>query len=259
MKISVSGLKLFKACRRAYELKYIENLYPVANAPALEIGSSYHEKIEELYKNGCVEFGKTKEDAMAWAYAKFIYPKFKVDCVEKWVEKPLVTGDTLIGRVDGIAADGRIVEHKTTSGEITDEYEYNLQWDEQLLAYMLATGSRKAWYTICRKPTIRLKNGESEDEFFDRMIAWYDEDTDSKIRLLDIERTDAEVEEFERDLCRMAKEIDEARISQNYYRNTANCMCWGRRCEYAPVCLNYNPEQDYIGFDRRERYADTQD
>lgn len=259
MKISISGLKLFKACRRAYQLKYIENLYPVTTAPALATGSSYHEKIESMYRVGMmVNPDYSKESAMAAAYAKYIYPKFDVDptAVEKWFGYDLPTGDTLVGRVDGIAEDGCIVEHKTTAGEITEEYEFNLQWDEQILAYMLATGSRKVWYTVCRKPTIRQKKGETEQEFFERMVAWYDEDTDSKIRVLQIERTDDEVAEFERELCRMIQEIEAAQGSQNYYRNTMHCTCWGRRCEYSPVCLHYDPEQEYVEFERRERYAD---
>ena len=253
MKISISGLKLFKACRRAYELKYIEGLTPVTTAPALAVGSSYHEKIEELYKTGDVDVSDlSKESAMALAYRKYVYPNFTVKAAEEWFEKPLLTGNCLIGRIDGIAEDGCIVEHKTTSGEITEEYEFNLQWDEQILAYMLATGSRKVWYTVCRKPTIKQKKGESEEEFFDRMVAWYDEDTESKIRVLEIERTDDEIAEFERELCRMTEEIDHTRASQNYYRNTAHCTCWGRRCEYSSVCLHYDPEQEYVEFSRRE-------
>ena len=257
MRISISGLKLFKACRRAYELRYIEGLYPVATPTALTVGGSYHEKIEELYKTGELDTSDlSKESAMAVAYQKYVYPKFTVKAVEEWFEKPLLTGDTLIGRLDGLAEDGSIVEHKTTSGEITEEYEFNLQWDEQILAYMLATGSRKVWYTVCRKPTIRQKKGESEQEFFDRMVSWYDEDTESKIRVLEIERTDEEVEDFGRDLCKMVEEINSAQASQNYYRNTMHCTCWGRRCDYSPVCLHYDPEQEYVEFDRRERYAD---
>lgn len=254
MKISISGLKLFKACRRAYELKHIEGLSPVATAPALALGSSYHERIEQLYNEGGFDPSDfSREAAMATAYRKYIFPKFKVETAEKWFERELPTGDTLVGRIDGIASDGCIVEHKTTSGEITEEYEYNLQWDEQILAYMLATGSRKVWYTVCRKPTIRQKGCESDIEYFWRMVNWYDDDTEHKIRVLEIERTDAEVAEFERELCRMIQEIDLARANQNYYRNTCNCNVWGRRCEYAPVCLHYDPEQEYVEFTRRDK------
>ncbi len=249
---SISGIKLFKACRRAYELKYIYGLEPVAVADSLETGISYHSMIEQLYKEGDflnVEEEYSKEQAMAVAYKKYIYPHFKVKSVENWVEYRLPYGDKLIGRVDGIAEDGSIVEHKTTSMEITEEYEYSLLWDEQLLAYMLATGTHDAWYTICRKPTIRQKKDETEEEIFHRMVKWYDDDTQSKIRLLRLHRTDKEIRAFESDLRGIILEMKQTSF---FYKNCAYCNKWGRRCEYSSICLNYDPNQEYIEFKRRE-------
>ena len=257
MRLSVSRIKAFKACRRLFELKYVEHLEPVQKAEALEMGSNYHKLLERL-NNGEKFAGNpdwaedlSKEMAMARAYEKYIYPKFKVVEAEKWFRYDLGEGDELIGCVDGLADDGHIVEHKSYGSEITEEYEYGLQWDEQILAYMLMTGMRKVWYTVCRKPTIRQKQSESEAEFFERMVAWYDEDTDSKIRLLEITRTDAEIEAFRDDLMMMA---DEMRHAGYFYRNTCHCKAWGRRCEYASVCQYYDPSQQYIEFVKGEEY-----
>ena len=162
-------------------------------------------------------------------------------------------GDKLIGIVDGIAEDGHIVEHKTTGSEITEQYEYNLMWDEQILAYMLMTGSRKVWYTICRKPTIRQKQNETDEEFFCRMVEWYDTDTESKIRLLEIERTDDEVEQFRKELETIKASMQEAIEDGNFYRNTCHCNMYGRRCEYSGICLNYDPNAEHIEFVKDER------
>lgn len=255
MQISITEVKLFKACRRAWWLRYREGLVPKATAESLVIGRTYHEKLESLYKTGAFDADDlSRESAMATAYMKYIYPSFDVIETEKWFEYVLnsLPGHvSLIGRVDGEST-GALVEHKTTSTEITEEYEYNLQWDEQLLAYMMATGYRKAWYTICRKPTIRQRKDESDEQYFERMVTWYDEDTERKIRLLQIERTDREICEFERELCNIADEMRVAWI----YRNPGSCMSYGRRCEYAPVCLNYDPDRDYIEFDRRPIHED---
>lgn len=252
MKLSISRIKLFKACRRAYELKYVEGLEPVKTADALQTGLKYHDLIEGLYSNdgdlSLYDGQYSKELAMATAYRKYIYPKFKVRACEEWRSYNLISGDTLIGRLDGIAEDGRIVEHKTTSADITEEYEYNLQWDEQMLAYMLMTGAREIYYTVCKKPTIRQKKNESDEEFFSRMVAWYDEDTETKIRVMLITRTDDEVAEFLDAVEKMAVEMR----SDHYYRNTAYCKHWGRMCDYAPVCLCYNPNEEYIGFEKKE-------
>ena len=192
---------------------------------------------------------------MVTAYKKYIYPHFKVTEAEKYVEYDLGNGDTLIGFVDGVTDNGYIVEHKTTGMDITEQYEYNLLWDEQILAYMLMTGMRKVWYTVCRKPTIRIKKNESEEEFFERMVAWYDEDTDSKIRLLEIERTDEEVEQFRQDLEVIKATIQEAVQDKNFYKNTCHCNMYGRRCEYSSICLNYQPNAEYIDFYRKEEQA----
>lgn len=255
MRLSISKIKAFKACRQLYRLKYVEMLEPIQKAEALETGSNYHKLLEELNKTGTLDGEMTKEFAMAKAYEKYIYPHFKVVEAEKYVEYDLGNGDTLIGYVDGVTDNGYIVEHKTTGMDITEQYEYNLLWDEQILAYMLMTGMRKVWYTVCRKPTIRIKKNESEEEFFERMVAWYDEDTDSKIRLLEIERTDEEIEQFRQDLEVIKATIQEAVQDKNFYKNTCHCNMYGRRCEYSSICLNYQPNAEYIDFYRKEEQA----
>lgn len=254
--ISISRIKTFKACRRAYELKYVYGLEPVEKAEPLETGLSYHQKLEELYQTGDVDFSDlSRESAMVKAYMKYIYPKFVVHSVEDWFEYRLPYGNKLVGRIDGITEDGQLVEHKTCSAEIGEDYEYGLLWDEQILAYMLATGTRKVWYTICRKPTIRQKKDETEEEFFYRMVAWYDEDTDSKIKLLRIERSDEEVQQFRNDLKAIVSEITHCK---RFYRNCMHCKLWGRRCEYSSICLNFDPNQEYIEFRKREEaYGNT--
>ena len=263
MRVSNSKIKCFKSCRRQYYLKYIEGLEPSQKSEALEIGSNYHKLVEEI-NNGnfevLVEDDYSKECAMALAYYNYIYPQFKVVEAEKRLELELDIDCTLLGFADGIADDGHIVEHKTTGSEITEQYEYNLLWDEQILMYMLMTGARKVWYTICRKPTIRQKKDETEKEFFYRMVEWYDVDTEKKIRLLEIERTDEEVEQFKKELMSIVMEMKVAEnqhrnssvITDAFYKNTCHCNMWGRRCEYSSICKDYDPEQTYIEFVHRE-------
>ena len=192
-------------------MHYVEGLSPVKPAEALGIGSTYHKLLEQLYSGELSETPEyTKERAMVEAYRKYIYPHFNVKVTEQLVNYKFDKDDYMIGYVDAIAEDGHIVEHKTTSQEITEQYEYNLLWDEQILAYMLMTGKRKVWYTVCRKPTIRQKQNESEEEFYKRMVDWYDTDTDSKIRLLELERTDEEIAEYEANLRVMLATMKEA-------------------------------------------------
>lgn len=265
MRFSISRIKAFKSCRRLFELKYLEHLEPAQKPEALEVGSNYHKLLEQLNSgvhlagNPDFDGDYSKELAMARAYEHFIYPKFHVLEAEKYLEYDLGGGDMLIGIADGIAEDNTIVEHKTTGSEITEEYEYGLQWDEQILAYMLMTGARKVWYTVCRKPTIRIKKDETDEEFFYRMLDWYEVDTDSKIRLLEITRTDAEVETFRQELDQMRETINACVANRdnnplNFYRNTCHCSMYGRRCEYSSICLHYDPELPYVEFVKGEEY-----
>lgn len=245
MKLSISQIKQFKACRRAWELRYKEGLRPVQTAESLELGKSYHELLEALEKGEELDEVYDKAHAMAKAYEKYVMPQFKVVVAEKELEKEL-GGHILHGFVDGLSDDGHIVEHKTTSMDIAEggEYEYNLLWDEQVLAYMSLSGLRKVHYTVCKKPTIRQKKDETEEQFFYRMLEWYDEDTENKIRVFTVERTDEEVAQWEQDFVIIADEMERGVI----YKNTCNCVQYGRRCEYSSVCLHYDPEQQYIEF-----------
>lgn len=253
MEVSISQIKTFKACRRAYYLRYNEHLHPVQKSDALQTGSSYHARLEALYRGEPIERDYSKASAMAEAYAKHIMPKLKVVEMEKEFSYPVSDNLTLIGRYDGIADDGNIVEHKTTGETSLESYEYDLMWDEQLLAYMLASGKRKVYYTICRKPTIRMKKDETEAEFYQRMVEWYDEDTDAKIKLLEVYRTDQEVEDFKADLLSLYPALKECEDENKCYKNTTHCHRWGTRCEYAGICLHYDRALQYCDFEKRDR------
>lgn len=251
MRVSISRVKLFKSCRRAYELKYIEGLEPIETATALETGRSYHSKLEELYKTGSFDdsdFSKTS--AMAKAYEMYVYPKFKVRAVEEWFSYGLPHGHSVVGRVDGVAENGCLVEHKTTSSNL-DEYEYSLEWDEQIPCYMLAYGTNRMMYTIIQKPTIRQKKSESDEEFYQRMVDWYAEDTDSKIRCIEVARSDESLEEFRDNLTQMCDEMERAEKEGILYKNPAYCHHWNRLCEYAQICNNYDRDMEYVNFERR--------
>lgn len=248
MRISVSRLKLFKACRRAYELRYVHGVTPITPADALVTGATYHGMIEALYKREPMPSLDSREAAMFYAYMQHIFPHMPDVRPEREFEYAVTDDITLIGRVDGLTEGGQIVEHKTTSQSV-EQYEFDLMWDEQILAYMLATDSREVLYTVCRKPTIRQRHDESAEEYAERALAWYCDDTDTKIRLLTLTRTDAEVAAYKDELIKTAREVAD---TDNYYRNTLYCTHWGRRCEYAPICLQYDPEQTYIGFERGE-------
>lgn len=250
MRLSNSGIQCFKSCRRAYELKYIEGVYPLTSPEVLERGKGYHAKIEALLKGEGFDLDDPKTDAMAIAFKKYVLPNLgKVEAVEEWFEKP-VGSHTIIGRCDGRLESGKILEHKTTSGMLDESYIMSLQNDEQILTYMWAYGVNDILYTVCKTPTIRLKQNESEDDFRFRCIDWYSDDTEHKIGTINVYRSPEEIAEFEESLKLMVDEIEHC---HNYYRVPSYCMKWGRPCEYSSICRNYDPHMDYVGFERRTK------
>lgn len=258
MNLSTSKVKCYKACRRLYFFKYIEELRAKEDADALKDGRNYHSLLEEMYSNNGefeIDMTQPKVSAMAMAYKKYIYPKFKVTKVEEWFNVPLTKTLNLVGIYDGIAEDGNLVEHKTTSGDVDEEYIYHLNWDEQILNYMYASGKNIVYYTICKKPTIRQKTNETEEEFFWRCVKWYDEDTDKKIRVLQITRSEEEIAEQRKNLVSIGREMacneckkDRERV---FYRNPSYCNQYGRRCEFESICLDYNPKLEYVNFEKK--------
>lgn len=251
MQLSISAIKLFKACRRAYELRYVYKVTPIQTSEALETGLNYHKMIEDFETTGKLPELTSKEAAMAMAYAKYIHKDMPMFVPEQWFECKIGRGKQLIGRLDGVSVDNKaVIEHKTTSVNSIDEYEYDLQLDEQLMAYLMATGFNTVYYTVCRKPMLRQKQNETAEEFSLRCFEWFSDDTYDKIRLIKVFRTDEEIEAFRDELRMIFKQVSDAEKHGLFYRNTCHCKAWGRKCEYASICLHYDPEEEYIGFEK---------
>lgn len=252
MRLSNSRIQCFKSCRRKYQLKYIEDIVPVQTAEALERGKSYHEKVEMILNGEEFTFDDPKTDAMVLAFQKHILPQIgEVEAVEEWFERQLPDGNVLVGKCDGRLADGKILEHKTTSADLDEAYIASLQNDEQILTYMWAYGVNEILYTVCKTPTIRLKKDESEDDFRQRCLEWYDTDTELKIGTINVYRDPHEIAEFGEDLEAISDEISNCK---RFYRVPSHCMKWNRPCEYMGICRNFDPQMEYIGFERRKEY-----
>lgn len=264
MKTSNSAIQTFKACRRLYELKYIYGLEPVQQAEVLTRGLSYHEGVEMLLKEWVdyhegtpsIKIDDPKVKAMVFAFNLYVIPKFcqhkiKPVATEEWFTYKTKSGHLIVGRADGRMSGNTLIEHKTTSGTIDGSYFIRLDFDEQIPTYMIAFHSNKMYYTVCQTPTIRQRKNESDEEFEQRCIEWYEENTDSKISVIEIHRTQEDLERFKDEQDAIVNEMANCKL---FYRNPSNCTKWGRMCEYASVCMDYDPNKDYIQFKRREDY-----
>ena len=250
MRQSNTSIQAYKSCRRMYQLKYIYGVEPTEKPEALERGTSYHQKVEQLLSGGTFDRDTDKTTAMADAFARHVLPHIKAVAQEEWFELPFADGEKIVGRIDARTEDGALVEHKTTSGDIDEQYWYGKQYDEQLMTYMLAYKTNRAIYTVCKVPTIRQKKGETEEEFLERCTAWYDEDPEHRIAWREIIIPQEQLDEWKVMLAETVGEIERCTL---FYRNQTYCNRWGRMCEYAPICQHYDPNETYIGFQKKER------
>ena len=139
---------------------------------------------------------------MARAFIKYILPQLpEIVDVEQEFRYRLARGIYLKGKIDAVSVDG-LIEHKTTGNYITDEYMYKVDFmNDQVSNYLIAKEeTRPVTYTVITKPTIRLKKTETLDEYIERCEAWYDEDTERKIRVFTVSRTKEELEEQRKNL-----------------------------------------------------------
>lgn len=249
MKVSQSQIACFKACRRLYELKYCYNLEPVEKPETLSRGLSYHAAVERILRHEMLDDLELepKVKAMARVFARNF--RSAVDAVERWFEYSTQSGHEVIGRMDALGTDGSVIEHKTTSGLIDGAYFQRLEFDEQIPTYMLAANTTEVIYTVCSTPTIRQKKNETAEEFEERCVEWFeDESGGKKFSIENIHRTPEQLEAFSAEQDAIITEMDECKL---YYRNPAHCMKWGRLCEYAPICNSYGPDVEAVGFKQR--------
>ena len=113
------------------------------------------------------------------------------------------------------------------------------------------------YYTVCKKPTIRQKQTETAEEYYERCCAWYGEDTDRKIRVIKVTRNEKEVKAHKIALRYIARDMEKDEKAKKpkeftFYRNCSNCTAYGRKCEYASICLDYDPKLEYVEFKKKE-------
>ena len=291
-----SEMQAFKNCRYKWHWRYRERLVPTEKITPLEFGSAVHEGLEFWFRYGKAQDAVTigverakkggldledqiKVQACLERYFE-VYPEeeFEVVDVEKEFVVPLVNPNTLFtshsfklsGKVDGLVTIGDewnkrwyILEHKTAA-DISEAYKRRILIDTQIAIYATAIGQELfqtihgAIYDVIKKPAIRMKQGETEEEFEARKAELLKK---SKTGKTTAKRQEAETPEAFLQRCREAltsdcfqrfvvelsqkdqlKILDETwKVAQDMmhptiYRNTDVCTQKGRECPYLELC-----------------------
>lgn len=242
--LTASMLGTFKRCPRRYELEYIYDLKPSEPSEALAIGSSYHANVENILRHEDYNH-EGLAGKMAEAFEKYIDWQNWYAIPEKEFRVRLSRGLYLKGRLDALTYDGLPVEHKTTGQSNMEKYIDHLAYDDQIAIYMLATQSQRAVYTIIQKPTIRQCKNETEEEYLKRISEWY---SPEHVMSVNVVRTAGELEAKREEIIYLSKQIRQTKM---FWRNPNTCAITS--CPYASICLNYEPDMQLVGYERKNK------
>lgn len=158
------------------------------------------------------------------------------------IEKFPLESYRFVGKADGIVkrkSDGKyfILEHKTAA-IVDDDYIAQKQIDSQTMTYAhylsesMGIEISGAIHDILTKQKIRLKKGETEDEFCQRLI---DDVTEDNFTRIVIEFDKQELSHFVIDLNHATSDLCHC---DSYYKCTGQCIGRYGACEYLPLCRN---------------------
>lgn len=144
------------------------------------------------------------------------------------------------GKVDGILkrkSDGKyfILEHKTASA-INDDFMMQKDIDSQTMTYAVAIQKAMdieisgAIHDILKKQQIRLKKGETEENFCQRLIDSVD---DTNFIRIVVDFKEGELSAFKDELIGA---INDVASCKNFYKCTGQCLGKFGACEYLPLC-----------------------
>ena len=265
--LSHSRISTLLACRRRYELHYLEGLRLISKPKPLTLGAAFQEAIEhqdpirgadlilEAQAASQQEYDRLRIDAAIVQSAAELY-------LSKWpaserevreyayrvrIRNPRTgrysTSFDLAGFADGVTDCGgwlELVENKLRSSiTALDVRRVPLDRQVALERYGLwrATGKevRRTRYRWVRKPSIKQRQNESVDEFVERLRADYRERPDfyaveeqSFNDPADMLRVEAEIWSWQQQL--------RAAMARGFFdRDTSRCADYGQ-CAFVPLC-----------------------
>jgi hypothetical protein len=259
-------------CPRKHFWRYELGLRKQVDGDALRFGTAWHAAMEARWTGGDVEAAFTAAVAdktdldevqlatlsgmLAGYYTCYATDPIKSVHPEVEFRHPLVGSRTFesAGKIDGLAVmhDGRLalVEHKTAGCDIGPDSDYwlRLRGNAQVMQYILAARAL-GWdvalviYDVARKPAIRPKQGETAEQFGDRLAADCKARPEFYFARREVPILEDDLAEFEVQRQVLARQIlacrSEARRARRpehgWPRNVGEMTC--KFCDFAGFCL----------------------
>jgi RecB family exonuclease len=283
-----SSLQTYRTCPHKYLLRYVIRLRREREADALRIGSVFHDAMQRINTGASspavydwidqnysvvpewasvtdwqVEAQDVRQLVAGhqWRYEadniRFLAAETQFEFT-----LPGTHNVRILGKIDGTVEtpEGRIavLEYKTSGEDISDAGDYwlRLRCDPQISIYML--GARAAGYAastvlydVTRKPTIRLRQKETPEEYGARLLTDIGDRPEYYYARREVARLDDELNRTLDELRQHVAQIRQATRRGLWYRNVGAMTC--RYCEFASICLNsqdqnINPDAPPAGY-----------
>ena len=235
--ISNSELSCFRRCPREWQHRFIDNRQSLVEGKALGTGKRVHAALAgEGVELTTVERAMVRGHAARWRHAP-------LDILSHNVAWEATIGMVdMVGEFDGLTAT-QIVEHKTTSEDISPGSAYwrrVVNVDPQATTYLAAARALKlpqtsVLWNVIRKPLLRLKNAETEAQFFARLLEDMASKPDWYFQRATIVRLEHEHDAFVHDVESWSLAMDSSSHTRAP-RNPDACMKFGRECDFFGVC-----------------------
>lgn len=286
--LTATRMSTLLSCPRKHYWRYEVGLHTATDAAPLRFGSAWHAAMEARWQGlDCAAALERAVDAaesfseldvatlagmLGGYYARYSGDAEAVGTLHPEQEFRIgLSGSRtfdVAGKIDGLGVlkDGRLclVEHKTCGEDIGPDGEYwtRLRFNPQVYQYVLAARAL-GWdvalvlYDVARKPAIRQKQGETAEQFGERLAADTQARPDFYFARREVPILDQDVEEFEvqrLELSRLILLLRAAsrrarRPEQAWPRNCGGMTC--RFCEFEGFCmqnLSVDPANPPAGF-----------
>lgn len=255
MRFSHSRINTYKTCPKMFDYKYNQHLFRIdGDSTSLILGKAFHRgielgNVEELEKelddnNDFLDENAETNKVIVLAMVEAFFNKFphhNEGNVKHEVEiKTEFGGNEFIMYADAIVEepDGLILREYKTASRIDATYIDKLEFNDQISRYCLAIEQelgkkvKKIEYYVAKKPLLRQKNGETLEQFRERLVEKITEDEES-IQYFELHRTKEQLEEEKEDLIYDMNVINN---TKRYTKNLSACSCYGN-CPYLNLCM----------------------
>ena len=279
--VSYSSSADYRTCNRKFYYRNVLKLEPKKLSSALSLGTVFHNCFDMLFQKKTKPeihqyVAKFYEDAIRTSLDPSQQEWLSIDqykVLGMWDNYPLndmefekvepevsfrvkldgLKGIYLKGRVDGLVVrQGKywIREVKTTSmkkGEFQKKASVSYQGSGYIYGVEKFRGIKieGVVYDVVFKPALRRGVHETAGDFGERIYQDYcnpDRKDFYYLRFFTY-RSAKEIEEFEKDMVLLARDLRTRTREGKWYRNTDRCYDFNKECDFRPICWTDKPDE----------------